>query len=125
MTRTAITTAAVFLALAAQAAAAAGPAQPLGHNGRWITDAHGRVVFIHAVNMVYKRPPYYPRAVGFGADDARFLRRHGFNGGRLGVIYAGVEPRPGHYDDGYIDKIAKTQRALARKGIFSQIDFHQ
>src|SRR3954453_13065535 len=102
MTRAAIATAAVFLALTAQAAAAAGPAQPLGHEGRWITDAHGRVVFIHAVNMVYKRPPYYPRAIGFGADDAQFLHRHGFNGVRLGVIYKGVEPHPGRYDDAYL-----------------------
>jgi len=125
MTRAAIAAAAVFLALAPQTAAAAGPAQPLGHNGRWITDAHGRVVFIHAVNMVYKRPPYYPRAIGFGADDARFLRRHGFNGVRLGVIYKGVEPKPGQYDNSYLDHIADTQRTLARNGVFSLLDFHQ
>ena len=106
-------------------AGAAGAAPPLGHEGRWITDAHGRVVLIHAMNMVYKRPPYYPRATGFGADDARFLRRHGFNGVRLGVIYKGVEPRPGHYDDRYIAKMADTQRTLARNGVFSLVDFHQ
>jgi endoglycosylceramidase len=124
MMRTAIAALAACLALAAPAAAA-GPAPPLGHEGRWITDAHGRVAFIHAVNMVYKRPPYYPRAGGFGADDARFLRRHGFNGVRLGVIYKGVEPRPGHYDDRYLDHIADTERVLDRNDIFSQIDFHQ
>lgn len=28
---------------------------------------------------VYKRPPYHPAAVGFGDDDAAFLRAHGFN----------------------------------------------
>src|SRR4051794_34693807 len=112
------------LVLAAPATAA-GPVPPLGHEGRWITDAHGRVVFIHAVNMVYKRPPYYPKAVGFGADDARFLRRHGFNGVRLGVIYKGVEPKPGQYRDGYIRHISDTQRTLARNGVFSLIDFHQ
>jgi endoglycosylceramidase len=112
------------LALAAPASAASS-VEPLGHEGRWITDAHGRVVFIHAVNMVYKVPPYYPKAIGFGADDARFLHRHGFNGVRLGVIYAGVEPRPGRYDDRYIKNIAKTQGTLARNGVFSLIDFHQ
>src|SRR3954453_18065282 len=125
MTRTAITTAAVFLALAAQAAAAAGPAQPLGHNGRWITDHHGRVVLIHAVNMVYKRPPYYPKAAGFGANDAHFLHRHGFNGVRLGVIYKGVEPKPGKYGNGYLKHIADTQRTLSGNGVFSLLDFHQ
>jgi endoglycosylceramidase len=124
MMRAAVVTLAACLAPAAPAAAA-GPAPPLGHEGRWITDAHGRVVFIHGVNMVYKRPPYYPRAIGFGADDARFLRRHGFNGVRLGVIYKGVEPKPGRYDDAYLDHIAATERVLDRNRIFSQIDFHQ
>jgi endoglycosylceramidase len=103
----------------------AGPATPLGHSGRWITDAKGRVVILHGVNMVYKRPPYYPAATGFGADDAAFLQRNGFNVVRLGVIYAGVEPTPGAYDDVYLNQIAATESLLASHGIFSQLDFHQ
>ena len=124
MRRALLTALVAGLALAAPASAA-GPVPPLGHDGRWITDAHGRVVLIHAVNMVYKRAPYYPKAAGFGADDAAFLRRHGFNGVRLGVIYKGVEPKPGRYDDSYIRHIADTERALARNNVFSLIDFHQ
>ena len=103
----------------------AGPTTPLGHSGRWITDAKGRVVILHGVNMVYKRPPYYPAAAGFGEDDAAFLKRHGFNTVRLGVIYAGVEPSPGSYDDGYLNQIAATEAILAKHRIFSQLDFHQ
>ena len=116
---------AISFLLVAASAAAAGPARPFGHEGRWITDARGRVVFIHGVNMVYKRPPYYPNAAGFGADDARFLHRHGFDGVRLGVIYKGVEPKPGKYDDAYLRRIAATQRTLARHKVFSLLDFHQ
>jgi endoglycosylceramidase len=111
-------------------ASAAGPVPPVGHEGRWITDAHGRVVILHGFNMVYKRPPYYPKATGFGADDAKFLIRHGFDAIRLGVIYKAVEPRPAvhgrpSYNDAYLAKIANTQRTLARHGVFSLIDFHQ
>jgi len=124
MRRAALATAAAFLGLTAQALAGV-PAQPLGHHGRWITDEHGRVVLIHAVNMVYKRPPYYPKAIGFGRDDAQFLRRHGFNGVRLGVIYKAVEPRPGRYDNGYLKQIAGTERTLARNDVLSLLDFHQ
>src|SRR3954468_23832821 len=66
---------ALLTALAAAAAIApaaiAKPALPLGHAGRWITDAHGRVVVLHGINMVYKRPPYAPDATGFGDDDAK------------------------------------------------------
>ena len=98
---------------------------PLSNRGRWITDARGRVVILHGLNMVYKRPPYQPRAVGFGADDAAFLRRNGFNTVRLGLIYTAVEPQPGAYDDAYIEKIRATERMLHRHGIFSLLDFHQ
>ena len=108
----------------AQSAAAA-PVTPLGHAGRWITDADGRVVILHGVNMVYKRPPYYPSAGGFGADDAAFLEQNGFNTVRLGLIYKGVEPQPGAYDDAYLDQIGATERTLAAHGIFSLLDFHQ
>jgi endoglycosylceramidase len=113
------------LALAGAASAAAVPTAPLGHSGRWITDAGGRVVILHGVNMVFKRPPYYPAAAGFGDDDAAFLERNGFNTVRLGLIYKGVEPEPGAYDDAYLDQIASTERTLARHGVYSLLDFHQ
>ncbi|MGZ5387996.1 MAG: cellulase family glycosylhydrolase [Solirubrobacterales bacterium] len=116
--------AAVF-ALVSGATAEAAPTTPLGHSGRWVTDAQGRVVILHGVNMVYKRPPYFPSAAGFDAPDAAFLARHGFNTVRLGLIYAGVEPAPGSYDEAYLDQIASTERLLADHGIFSQLDFHQ
>lgn len=103
----------------------AAPALPLGHAGRWITDARGRVLVAHGINMVYKQPPYYPSAVGFGADDAAFLKRIGFNAVRVGVLWQAVEPQPGVYDDAYLDHIAATVKLLARYGIVSLLDFHQ
>jgi endoglycosylceramidase len=115
----------VIAALALTAPAAAQPRSPLGHAGRWITDAGGRVVILHGVNMVYKVPPYAPDAAGFGADDAAFLQAHGFNSVRLGVLYVGVEPQPGSFDNGYLARIAATVRTLGRHGIYSLLDFHQ
>ena len=106
-------------------AAGAAPTLPLAHAGRWITDAHGRVVVVHGINMVYKQPPYYPARVGFGDDDAAFLARIGFNAVRVGVIWKAVEPTPGHYDDGYLRQIARTVRALARHHVLALLDFHQ
>jgi endoglycosylceramidase len=115
---------AVLVAVPA-ASFAAGPAAPLGHHGRWITDKRGRAVILHGVNMVYKVAPYFPGAAGFGSDDARFLARHGFNTVRLGLIYAGVEPQPGHIDGRYLKHIARTERLLGRRGVYSLLDFHQ
>jgi endoglycosylceramidase len=115
----------VALALAFAPAAFAEPVLPLGHAGRWITDAHGRVVGLHGLNMVYKRAPYAPDAVGFGDDDAAFLAAEGFNVVRVGLIYKAVEPEPGVYDDAYLDRIRATVDALAAHGIVSMLDFHQ
>jgi endoglycosylceramidase len=107
------------------ASATATPGGPLGQTGRWVTDTTGRVVVLHGLNQVYKVPPYEPSAAGFGADDAAFLAANGFNAMRVGVIWAAVEPQPGHYDDGYLDSIADTVHTLAAHGIVSILDFHQ
>ncbi len=116
----------VVLALLAYAApAGASIHTPLSHAGRWITDADGRVTILHGLNMVNKRAPYAPDAVGFGDDDAAFLANEGFNTVRVGVIYKAVEPQPGVYDDAYLARIQQTVDTLGRHGIVSLIDFHQ
>ena len=120
------TAAALALALgAAGTATAATPVARIGHDGRWLTDAQGRVVILHGINMVDKRPPYAPDAVGFGDDDAAFLASEGMNTVRVGVIYKAVEPQPGAYDDAYLARIEKTVRTLDAHGIVSLLDFHQ
>ena len=119
------------LALAATALALIAPAAaadirtPLGHSGRWITDEDGRVTVLHGINMVYKRPPYAPDAIGFGDDDAAFLASEGYNTVRVGLIYKAVEPEPGVYDDAYLARIKDTVNTLGKHGIVSLLDFHQ
>ena len=127
---------AVVLAFAPAADAAkrkrvGGPVPPLSHEGRFFTDATGRAVFLHGFNMVYKVGSYRPEDTGFGRDDARFLRRHGFNTIRLGVIYKGLEPEPpgadgaARYETEYLRSIARSERILARQRIYTLLDFHQ
>jgi endoglycosylceramidase len=123
--RRAVALLAVLVAALAAAPASAAPKTPLGHAGRWITDSAGRVTVLHGLNMVYKRPPYAPDAVGFGDDDAAFLASEGYNTVRVGLIYKAVEPSPGVYDDAYIARIQATVDALGRHGIVSLLDFHQ
>ncbi len=116
---------AVAAVCAAATAAQASIKMPLTHAGRWITDTDGRVTVLHGLNMVYKRPPYAPDAVGFGDDDAAFLASEGYNTVRVGVIYKALEPTPGSYDDAYLARIAETVDTLGRHGIVSLVDFHQ
>ena len=126
MSRPRAVLAGVLTALAVVATpAAAAPTLPLDHAGRWITDADGRVVILHGVNMVAKRPPYAPDATGFSEDDAVFLAAEGYNSVRVGIIYKAVEPQPGRYDDAYLERIEATVDMLARHGITSLLDFHQ
>ena len=115
----------VLLAMVTAGAANAAPTLPLGHSDRWITDAGGRVVVVHGINMVYKLPPYYPDAAGFGDDDAAFLAQIGFNAVRVGVIWKALEPSPGVYNDAYLAHIASTVKTLARHGVLALLDFHQ
>jgi len=105
--------------------AAAGPVAPLASDGRWLTDATGRVVTLHGVNEVEKPAPYFPAAAGFDADDARFLADHGFTVVRLGVVVEGLMPAPGQVDLAYIEHLAATVRQLARERIFVLLDLHQ
>jgi endoglycosylceramidase len=115
----------VTLVALAPAGAHAGVRTPLTHSGRWLTDSDGRVSVLHGLNMVYKRAPYAPDAVGFGDDDAAFLASEGYNTVRVGLIYKAVEPSPGAYDDAYIARIEQTVNTLAAHGIVSLLDFHQ
>ncbi|HEV7176236.1 MAG TPA: cellulase family glycosylhydrolase [Solirubrobacteraceae bacterium] len=105
--------------------AAAAPKLPLGHAGRWITDADGRVVVMHGANLVYKLAPFYPAAGPFGPSDAAYLRLLGFTAIRVGVLWEALEPQPGVYDDAYLNHIAGTVNLLRRYGIVSILDFHQ
>src|SRR5688500_3379954 len=114
---------ATALLLAFAATAQGAQKAPLSHAGRWVTDSKGRVTILHGWNLVSKVGSYRPEDAGFGADDARFLRRHGFNTVRLGVIYKALEPNPPadgqpRYSEGYLRSLKRTQRLLARHGIY-------
>jgi endoglycosylceramidase len=121
----------IALFVVGPATTSAAPKGQLSHEGRWITDGKGRVAILHGWNLVSKVGSYRPEDTGFGADDARFLKRHGFNTIRLGVIYRALEPNPPgadgkpRYDNAYLRSIERTQRLLARHGIYTLLDFHQ
>ncbi|MDQ1448115.1 MAG: endoglycosylceramidase [Actinomycetota bacterium] len=97
----------------------------LGHEGRWFTDATGRVVMLRGMNFVEKWAPFTPAADGFNDDDAALLASNGFNALRLGVPFEFVMPAPGQVDRGYLESIAETVRILGRHHIYVLLDFHQ
>ena len=119
----------VALTLAPVSPAAATDTTPRLHRqGRFLVDQYGRVVIVHGLNLVWKRAPYAPpdTPAGFTAKDAAWLAKYGFNGARLGVLWAGVTPdQPGVADPAYFKRIDRMTRLLAGKKIWTLFDMHQ
>lgn len=99
----------------------------LRQSGVYMVDANNRVVLLHGMNAVWKIKPYSPpnTAAGFTAADADWLRDHGFNSVRLGVLFAGVMPQEGVIDQAYLKSIDRVVQLLASRGIYVLFDFHQ
>lgn len=108
------------------ATAKAVPSQ-LRREGRFMVDEHQRVVLLHGVNAVWKTPPYTPPNTpeGFTAADADWLRDHGFNSVRLGVLFQGVMPDKGRIDNAYLAQVDRVVQLLASRGVYVLFDFHQ
>ena len=114
---------------AATAGATAADTTPrLQRKGRFLVDQFGRVVIIHGLNMVWKRAPYAPpdTPAGFTAKDAAWLAKYGFNGARVGMLWAGVTPKqPGVADPAYFKRVDRVTKLLADKKIWMLFDGHQ
>ncbi|MBK7710830.1 MAG: cellulase family glycosylhydrolase [Bacteroidales bacterium] len=96
----------------------------LSVQGTRFLDSFGRQVILSGINKVNKDPK-----MNFIDNDslASFeqLSKWGFNCIRLGIIWAGVEPEPGKYDEKYLDKIEERVTWAGRNGIYVLLDMHQ
>ena len=119
--------------------------------GPYLLDRWGRVVVLHGVNAVEKRPPYVLTVApgkpwNFDAADARRIAALGFDVVRLGVVWAGLEPGHGRVDDpavcaagppgnphefnrrvadAYLAKVARTVDLLGRQHVYTLLDMHE
>jgi endoglycosylceramidase len=135
--------------LSANDTVVSGPLEAKG--GPYLTDEHGRVVFLRGVNAVYKRAPYELYADpgkpwSFTAADAARMAKLGFNVVRLGIIWQGIEPgtlgpnspevcTPGAPRDphqfnqsvasAYLARVAKTVNLLGKYHIYTLLDMHE
>src|SRR5947208_10798769 len=72
-----------------------------------------------------KVAPWTPEAIGFDEEDVKFLVKNGFNTVRLGVLWAGVEPQPGVYDDAMLLRVRELVEMLHRHHVGVLLDSHQ
>ncbi|MCR2823490.1 cellulase family glycosylhydrolase [Lederbergia panacisoli] len=97
---------------------------PVKTNGDRFTDKLGRQVVLHGVNMVCKdRSQNY---IGSWSEkDFEKIKTWGLNVIRLGVIWDGIEPEPGIYDDDYIEKLQQLIQMANQYNLFVFLDMHQ
>lgn len=92
-------------------------------DGRFV-DAAGRHVTLHGINVGEKS-----KAKNYlswhGPEQFAAMREWGFNCIRLLIIWDGLEPEPGRYDDAYLSGVDKRIAWAKRNGIYVLLDMHQ
>jgi len=92
--------------------------------GTAFVDAAGRHVMLNGVNLVNKNPD--EGYIGSeGAQEFENFKKWGFNIIRLGVIWDGLEPEPGVYDETYLEKIDQQIEWAKANGLYVFLDMHQ
>lgn len=98
---------------------------------RVFIDSAGRERIFHGTNAVVKGPPWHPDPYTFSADismakeDFEWMQRLGLNVVRLGVLWSGVEPTRGHYNETYLDQLDMIVTLAAAHGVYTLLDWHQ
>lgn len=93
-------------------------------NGQQFVDATGQEVIFHGLNLVNKNP----EENYLGPDDREAIQKigsWGFNCIRLGVIWDGLEPEPGKYDENYLRGIDERIQWAKENNLYVLFDMHQ
>ncbi len=92
--------------------------------GQKFVDGDGRQVIFNGINYISKDPKEkYIR--NDGPEVFEKLKNWGFNCIRFGIIWAGLEPEPGKYNEEYLAEIDKRIEWAANNGIYVMLDMHQ
>jgi endoglycosylceramidase len=87
-------------------------------------DPDGRQIFLHGINVVNKNPNV--NYLGDeGPDVFAEMKAWGFNCVRLGIIWDGLEPKPGVYDEQYLKGIDLRIQWAKENGLYVLLDMHQ
>ena len=98
---------------------------------RVFIDSAGRERIFHGTNAVVKGPPWHPDPYTFSADISmakeycEWMQGLGLNVVRLGVLWSGVEPTRGHYNETYLDQLDTIVTLAAAHGVYTLLDWHQ
>ena len=87
-------------------------------------DPQGRQILFNGINFISKNPKekYMPPQ---GEETFQRFKSWGFNCIRLGIIWDGLEPESGKYNEAYMAEIDKRIEWAAENGIYVFLDMHQ
>ena len=92
--------------------------------GQKFVDSEGRQIVFSGINFISKNPDenYMPVQ---GKETIEQFKQWGFNCIRLGIIWDGLEPEPGKYNEEYLEEIDKRIQWAADNDIYVFLDMHQ
>lgn len=93
-------------------------------SGDTFVDEHGREVVLNGINIVNKNQKEQYIYKG-GPECYKLLKEQGFNSIRFIIIWDGVEPQPGVYDEAYLAEVDKRIEWAAANDLFVVLDMHQ
>ncbi len=93
---------------------------------QYITDGQGRALILHGLN-VSNSSKYYQDRLGWTQKDdiLRMSRDWGFNFARVVLLWDGIEPEKGVFNEAYLDGIAERLDWYQEAGIHVVLDMHQ
>ncbi|KAJ3104943.1 hypothetical protein HDU97_008691 [Phlyctochytrium planicorne] len=106
------------------------PLNGVDGQGRY-RDVLGRQRLFRGTNVVMKGTPWYPvidrwdKQYSFNEEDIAFIADLNINAIRLGVMWPGVEPVRGEYNQTYLDIMKQIVSWCNDKGIYVLLEFHQ
>ena len=87
-------------------------------------DPYGRDLILHGINVVNKDPS--SDYVGhITPEEMTNFKSWGFNIIRLGIIWDGLEPEPGIYNEEYLGKIDEMIQWAGENDLYIMLDMHQ
>ncbi|SNY95101.1 cellulase family glycosylhydrolase [Flagellimonas pacifica] len=87
-------------------------------------DHEGNQIILHGINYVNKSAKVDQKQFS-NPENFQLMKKWGLNCLRLGVIWAGVEPQPGIYDEEYLKDLDKQVKWANDNGIYVFLDMHQ
>lgn len=87
-------------------------------------DSFGREILLHGINLVNKNPEVNYLGTE-NQEDFKIFKHWGFNCIRLGIIWDGLEPEPGKYNEEYLQGIDQRLQWAKDNQIYVVLDMHQ